>query len=97
MKIKEEGKHQESIQSNRIIKNTRKLHIKESQEVSPIPAGGHNTARNRQDSTDINYKDGIVLSYILRVTCRNFQPSWFYMRGSRNFRWGPNNVCFLLT
>ena len=30
-------------------KNARKHHIQENQEVSPFPAGDHNTARNRQD------------------------------------------------
>ena len=32
--------------------NTRKhhTHVTESQEASPFPAGGHNTARNKQDS-----------------------------------------------
>ena len=55
---KKEGKGQESIQSNNTIKpgldigsdkTTSKYHMKKSQEGSPIPAGDHKAARNRQD------------------------------------------------
>ena len=36
----------------KVTKNTRKHHIEESQEVSPLnfPAGGHKAAMNRQES-----------------------------------------------
>ena len=58
LKSNEEGKDQESIQSNTTPdpghhresdENTRKYHIKEGQEVSPFPADDHNAAGNRQD------------------------------------------------
>ena len=53
------GKDQESIQSSTIpgpehhtvrLQNTRKYNTHESQEVGPIQAGDHKTARNRQYS-----------------------------------------------
>ena len=58
MLSKEEGKDQESIQSNILTqdtilesdKNTRKHHTQESQAVSSFPAGDHKAARNRQHS-----------------------------------------------
>ena len=38
-------------------KNTRKLHIQESQKVSPFQAGDHKAAINRQESMiDTNHK-----------------------------------------
>ena len=38
-------------------KHRQKHHIQESQEVSPLPAGDHKDAINRQDSmTDTKYK-----------------------------------------
>ena len=55
---KEEGKDQESIQSitpnlthhlGKWQKHKKTTHVKESQEVSPIPAGDHKAARDRQD------------------------------------------------
>ena len=54
MQITEEGKDQESIESNttpdQSDKNTRKHRIQESQEVSPSPAGDHKAARNRRNT-----------------------------------------------
>ena len=63
LESKEEGKNQESIQSNitpdlgRHIwesdKNTGKHHKQESQEISPFPACHHKAARKREDSTQM--------------------------------------------
>ena len=51
---KEEGKDQESIQSDTTLprtpygKETKNINIQESQEVRLFPAGDHMAARNRQ-------------------------------------------------
>ena len=59
LRSKIEGKDQDLIQSSTTPdpkyhmesdKKTRKHLTQESQEASPLPAGDHKTARNRQDS-----------------------------------------------
>ena len=62
-KSKKEAKDQKSIQSSsktetlKRDKNTRKHHTQKDQEASPIPAGEHKAAKNRQESmTDTKHK-----------------------------------------
>ena len=43
-------------------KNTRKLHIQESKEVSPVPTGDHKAAKNRQSKKEGKYQESIQSS-----------------------------------
>ena len=67
LESKEEGKYQESIQSNTTpdighhekVTKSQKHYIQESQEVSTFPAGAHKDSRNRQDSMTDKHKTQI--------------------------------------